>query len=113
MTRRDQYTRHDYDYRSLKADYVPPPPSISDDYDLSKMKACKNCHALTSPPPKYLSTIDNEARECLNNNRCPRCREGVLSRDWDGILCILDFEKSEIAMRMGITENGMYALRVR
>lgn len=110
--RKAQYKRHDYDYRSYKPDYVPPPPSISDDYDFSKQKACKECHVLSSPLPKRLTASEKRTLERSNNNKCPRCG-GDLSKDWDGVVCILDFEKSEIAKRMGITENGLYALRVR
>lgn len=57
-------------------------------------KACKQC--------SFISEDDT----------CPRCG-GETSREWQGYLVILDYEKSDIAKRMGITANGKYALRVR
>ena len=43
---------------------------------------------------------------------CPRCG-GQTSKEWQGFLSVIDFEKSEIAKRMGISANGKYALKVR
>lgn len=43
---------------------------------------------------------------------CPRCG-GQTSKDWQGFLAVTDFEKSEIAKKMGISSNGKYALKVR
>lgn len=43
---------------------------------------------------------------------CPRCA-GETTKDWQGMVAIVDFEKSEIAKKMGITANGTYALKVR
>ena len=43
---------------------------------------------------------------------CPRCG-GQTSKEWQGYLAVLDFEKSEIAKKMGISANGKYALKVR
>ena len=42
----------------------------------------------------------------------PRCG-GQTSKDWQGFLVVTDFEKSEIAKKMGITSNGRFALKVR
>lgn len=57
-------------------------------------KACKDC-----------SFISDE-------DKCPRCG-GETSREWQGYLVIIDYTKSDIARKMGITANGRYALRVR
>lgn len=57
-------------------------------------RACKEC--------SFLSESDV----------CPRCG-GQTSREWQGFLYVTDFEKSEIAKRMGISSNGRYALKVR
>ncbi len=57
-------------------------------------KACKNCN--------FISEDDT----------CPRCGDQT-SKEWQGFLVVTDFEKSEIAKRMGITDNGRYALKVR
>ena len=58
------------------------------------MKACKQC--------SFISEDDV----------CPRCG-GQTSKDWQGYLVVVDFEKSEIAKKMGIAANGKYALKVR
>lgn len=59
-----------------------------------KLKACKEC--------SFLDEADI----------CPRCG-GQMSVEWRGFLAVTDFEKSEIAKRMGISANGRYALKVR
>lgn len=58
------------------------------------LKACKSC--------SFVSEDDV----------CPRCG-GQTSKEWQGFLVVTDFEKSEIAKKMGITSNGRYALKVR
>lgn len=58
------------------------------------LKACKTC--------SFLSESDN----------CPRCGNQT-SKEWQGFLAIIDYEKSDIAKKMGITSNGRYALKVR
>jgi len=58
------------------------------------MKACKQC--------SFISEED----------ACPRCG-GTTSKEWQGYLVVVDYEKSDIAKKMGITSNGKYALRVR
>ena len=57
-------------------------------------KACKQC--------SFISVEDT----------CPRCG-GQTSREWQGYLVVIDYEKSDIAKQMGISSNGKYALRVR
>lgn len=58
------------------------------------LKACKSC--------SFVSEDDV----------CPRCG-GQTSKDWQGFLVVTDFEKSEIAKKMGITSSGRFALKVR
>ena len=58
------------------------------------LRACRNC-----------SFIDEA-------DVCPRCG-GETTKDWAGYLAVVDYEKSEIAKRMGISSNGRYALKVR
>lgn len=58
------------------------------------LKACKEC--------SFISEDDV----------CPRCG-GQTSKEWRGFLAVTDFEKSEIAKKMGISANGRYALKVR
>ena len=58
------------------------------------MRACKQC--------SFISEEDT----------CPRCGNAT-SKEWQGYLVVIDYEKSDIAKKMGITSNGKYALRVR
>lgn len=58
------------------------------------LKACKSCSFVSG------------------DDVCPRCG-GQTSKDWQGFLVVTDFEKSEIAKKMGITSNGRFALKVR
>ena len=58
------------------------------------LKACKDC--------SFISEDDV----------CPRCG-GQTSKDWQGYLAVMDFETSAIAQRMGLSDNGKYALKVR
>lgn len=57
------------------------------------MRACKKCHAI------------------ISENIC-KC-SGETSKDWQGYVVIVDYTKSEIAKKLNIKENGIYALRVR
>jgi DNA-directed RNA polymerase subunit E" len=57
-------------------------------------RACKQCNFITE------------------DDTCPRCGTQT-SREWQGFVAVIDFERSEIAQRMGITANGRYALKVR
>ena len=68
------------------------------------LRACKNCNF-----------IEDEAHDKDWKSRgyaCTRCG-GETTREWQGLLAVVDFEKSAIAKEMGISENGRYALRVR
>jgi len=47
-----------------------------------------------------------------DQDKCPLCG-GELSKEWQGMLVILDWENSEVAEHMGIKANGKYALKVR
>lgn len=58
------------------------------------LRACKKCSLVTE------------------EMTCSRCNEET-SREWQGYIVVLDHTKSEIARKMGITQNGKYALRVR
>jgi len=60
-------------------------------------KACRKCKSLV---PK-------------DATRCPVCNSTDLSEDWEGLIVVLDPEKSELAKRLGFIKPGRYALRVR
>jgi len=57
-------------------------------------KACKNCHLLTEEV------------------QCPNCG-GPTSKNWSGLLQIMDPAQSELAKTMNISKAGTYALKVR
>ncbi len=57
-------------------------------------RACKNDHFLTE--------------EAI----CPLCG-GPTSKNWSGILTIIDVENSQMAEAMNVTKPGSYALKVR
>jgi len=57
-------------------------------------KACKNC------------------RRLVKGNICPACKSTDLTRNWRGILFVID-STSEIAREAGITAPGKYAIKVK
>ena len=60
--------------------------------------------------------VERACRDCkmiTTKSRCPNCGSDRLSKDFTGMVIILDPEKSEIAKIMGIKKPGAYALRVR
>jgi len=61
--------------------------------------ACRSCSRVYS---KYDLTED----------RCPICG-GELTQHWKGFVYIINHEKSLIARKMDVHENGRFALRVR
>ncbi|MCY3410321.1 MAG: hypothetical protein INQ03_01680 [Candidatus Heimdallarchaeota archaeon] len=62
------------------------------------MRACRHCRLIETDK---------------KNNQCVGCQSHDLSEDFSGIVIIINYEKSEIAERMGITRNGKYAVKVR
>ncbi len=56
--------------------------------------ACKKCKALTT------------------GKMCSVCKSTELSKDWFGILLILQPEKSKVAATLGISVPHKYALKV-
>lgn len=56
--------------------------------------ACKKCKAVTT------------------GKMCPVCKSTDLSKDWYGILLILDSDKSRVASTLEITKPHKYALKV-
>ncbi|MEM0380538.1 MAG: transcription elongation factor subunit Spt4 [Desulfurococcaceae archaeon] len=59
-------------------------------------KACRSCKAL----------VDREVAEC------PICGSRDFSEEWEGIIIIIDPEKSRIAKILGIVKPGKYAVKV-
>lgn len=59
-------------------------------------KACRRCKAL----------VDKEASEC------PICGSRDFTDEWEGMVVIINPEKSSIAKSLGITKPGRYAIKV-
>jgi len=57
-------------------------------------KACKACHMLS------------------DENACPNCGQAT-SKNWSGLLQIMDPNQSELAKAMNIQKAGTYTLKVR
>ena len=58
-------------------------------------RACKVCSIITE------------------DKACPICKGTDLSDDYSGLLVVVDPEGSQLAQKMGITEAGRYALKIR
>ncbi len=58
------------------------------------MKACKQCHLLSE------------------ENACPNCGQAT-SKNWSGLLTIIDPNASELGKAMNVEKPGTYALKVR
>ncbi len=58
-------------------------------------RACKVCRIITE------------------DKTCPICKGTDLSDDYSGLLVVVDPEGSQLAQKMGITEAGRYALKIR
>ena len=43
---------------------------------------------------------------------CPSCKSSDLTPDWNGIVLVVDPAGSRIALTLGITGKGKYALKV-
>ncbi|RMD66115.1 DNA-directed RNA polymerase subunit E'' [Candidatus Pacearchaeota archaeon] len=61
---------------------------------MAKEKACPNCKLI------------------VTTSKCPRCNTGELKENFKGKLILLRPEESEIAKRLGIKQEGEYAIRL-
>lgn len=59
-----------------------------------KKKACKNC--------KFM----------FDGDECPLCKGTQTITNWKGRINITNKDKSEIGKKIGITEDGEYAIKV-
>ncbi|MFW9928726.1 MAG: transcription elongation factor subunit Spt4 [Candidatus Thorarchaeota archaeon] len=65
---------------------------------ISKMRACRVCGTVVTSKDEV----------------CPICRKNDhMSANFSGLIVIFDHEKSEIAKKMNIKQDGLYAIRVR
>ncbi len=58
-------------------------------------QACRNC------------------RRLVKGNVCPVCKSSDLTKNWKGILVVLDANTSEVAKEMAITAPGKYGIKVK
>lgn len=63
---------------------------------LSGFKACRRCKLI----------VPDEVAQC------PNCGGVEFSREWSGIVIVIDPERSCIAKELKITKPGMYAIEV-
>ncbi len=60
--------------------------------------------------------VERACRDCkmiTTRSRCPNCGSDRLSKDFTGVVIIIDPKGSEVAKILSIKKPGMYALRVR
>ena len=60
-----------------------------------KKKACRDCKLLI-----------------LKGDECPKCGGQSFVTNWKGRIIVLDASKSQIAQKMGVEENGEFAIKV-
>lgn len=58
-------------------------------------QACRNC------------------RRLVKGGICPVCKSADLTRNWKGVLVVIDANSSEVAKEMGITAPGRYGIKVK
>jgi len=52
-------------------------------------------------------------RRIVKGNICPVDKSTDLTRNWKGVILVINPEKSEIAKEAGISAPGKYAIRVK
>ncbi len=62
---------------------------------MSKKKVCKNCKIFVEGP------------------ECPLCKGQSFSNNWQGRIYVVDPNKSEIAVNIGLKAKAEYAIKVR
>lgn len=58
-------------------------------------KACRNCRIL------------------VDGDKCPLCGSTELTKTWEGSIMIVNTEGSEVAKAIGVTNPGIYALKIK
>ena len=62
---------------------------------MSKKQACKRCKLF------------------VEGDSCPLCHSSSFTSTWQGRLYVVDVSKSLIAQKVGLTQKGEYAIKVR
>ncbi|MBI3840866.1 MAG: DNA-directed RNA polymerase, subunit E'' [Thaumarchaeota archaeon] len=53
-----------------------------------------------------------KCRMLTNEKACPNDGSTELSKEWSGLIIIINVEKSQVAKTLGISKAGRYALKV-
>ncbi|MEM1619498.1 MAG: transcription elongation factor subunit Spt4 [Fervidicoccaceae archaeon] len=61
------------------------------------MKACTRCKLLVEPEVEV----------------CPNCGGKTFTTEWEGVVIVLDAERSEVARILDVKKPGRYALKIR
>ena len=56
---------------------------------------------------------DKETKRLYDQNEWANKDPSALTQNWQGRIAVLNADKSFIAKKLGITENGEYAIKVR
>ena len=60
--------------------------------------------------------IKKVCKDCkifVDKDICPICKGSNFTTTWKGRIIILDNEKSEIAKKLSVKNNGEYAIKIR
>jgi len=61
-----------------------------------KVYACKKCRTIFT-----------------NADKCPKCGSKEFTEKWQGIIYVIDVEKSEVAKIINLNDKGKYAIIIR
>lgn len=61
------------------------------------LKACRKCRTL----------VDRDVEVC------PSCGSRDFTEDWEGMVIVINPERSDVAKLLGISKPGRYAVKVR
>lgn len=65
---------------------------------MPKTKACKLCNTIVEPGM---------------GEKCPKCESKELTEGFKGRIVVLNSEKSEIAQKLNLKDNGNFAVKAR
>lgn len=57
--------------------------------------------------------ICSRCRLFVEGSECPMCRTSQFSLSWKGRIAVVDFSRSEIAKKIGMSANGEYAIKAK
>jgi len=63
--------------------------------------------------PPFKACIKCKLLVPFNVEECPNCGSREFSEEWEGMVIILDAERSQVAKKLGIEKPGRYAIKLR